>query len=93
MFLQSSHEEWVWPSHYVGVDAIKNTYKIPSWTDAPFNNIPIQVKYKDTDVWNLTYAVLCFGNRLLKKEFCQVLMFDLIVYENIQYFKLDWRSN
>ena len=54
---------------------------------------PFKFKYKDTNVWNLAYWFLCFGNRLLKNGFCQALMFDLIVYENIQYFKLDWRSN
>ena len=50
-------------------------------------------KYKDTDVWNLTYSVLFFGSRFLKNAFCLVLMFDLRFHEKIQYFKLDWRSN
>ena len=50
-------------------------------------------KYKDTDVWNLTYSVLFFGSGFLKNAFCLVLKFDLIFHENIQYFKLDWRSN
>ena len=50
-------------------------------------------KYKDTDYWNLTYSVLFFGSGFLKNAFCLVLMFDLIFHENIQYFKLDWRSN
>ena len=209
MFRQSTHQEWVLPSHYVGAHTVNKLYKIPSWTDAPFTNFPIKVKIqryrclkldilgfifrqsaleewvlpslhvwphslgkftlfqvgltiqlaiflskykykntdvwnlsywvyvsaigswrmsfdkqilwssnrnkyikkfkveltlhlaifplkskcKDTNVWNLTYWVLCFGNRLLKNEFCQVLMFDFIVFENLQYFKLDWRSN
>ena len=90
MFRQSAHEEWVLPSHYVGAHTAIYIYEIPSWTDAPF---PLNSKYKDTDVWNLTYAALCFGNRILKNVFSQVLMFDLIEYENIQYFKLGWRPN
>ena len=44
MFRQSAHEEWILPSHYVGAHTVNKLYKIPSWTDAPFSNIPIKVQ-------------------------------------------------
>ena len=66
----------------------KILYKIPSWTAAPISNIPIKVQIQRYRCSKLDILFLCFGNRLLKNEFCQFLMFDLIVYENIQYFKL-----
>ena len=93
MFRQSVHEEWVLPSHYVGAHTVKNYIKFQVGLTLQLAIFPLKSKYKDTDVWNLTYWVLCFGNQLLKNEFCQVLMFDLIVYDNILYLKLDWRSN
>ena len=72
----------------------KNTYiKFQVGLTLHLAIFPLKSKYKDTDVWNLTYSVWFFGNRLLKNEFCQVLMFDLVVYDNILYFKLDWQSN
>ena len=39
-------------------------------------------KYKDTDVWNLTYWVLCFGNRLMKNVFCRAITLELIPLTN-----------
>ena len=93
MFRQSAHEEWVLPSHYVGAHTVKNYIKFQVGLTLQLAIFPLKSKYKDTDVWNLTYWVLCFGNQLLKNESCQVLMFDLIVYDNILYLKLDWQSN
>ena len=93
IYRQSAHEEWVLPSHYVGAHTVKNYIKIQVGLTLQLAIFPLKSKYKDTDVWNLTYWILCFGNQLLKNEFCQVLMFDLIVSENILYLKLDWRSN
>ena len=54
---------------------------------------PLQVQIPRYKYLKLSKVCFMFGNRLLKNEFCQVLMFDLTVYENIRYFKLDWRSN
>ena len=93
MFRQSALEECILPSLNV-------------WPHIPRKYTIFQVgltlhlviflskyKYKDTDVWNLTYSDLFFGSGFLKNAFCLVLKFDLIFHENIQYFKLDWRSN
>ena len=93
MFRQSAHEEWILSSHYVGAHTVKNYIKFQIGPTLQVAIFPLKSKYKDTDVWNLTYSVWFFGNRLLKNEFCQVLMFDLVVYDNILYFKLDWQSN
>ena len=93
MFRQLAHKKWVLPSHYVGAHTVKNYIKFQVGLTLHLAIFPLKSKYKDTDVWNLTYCFLCFGNRLLKNEFCQVLMLDLIVYDNILYFKLDWRAN
>ena len=79
--------------HYVGAHTVKKYIKFQVGLTLHLAIFPLKSKYKDTDVWNLTYSVWFFGNRLLKNEFCQVLMFDLVVYDNILYFKLDWQSN
>ena len=77
MFRQSAHEEWVLPSHYVGAHTVKYYIKFQVGLTLHLAIFPLKSKYKDTDVWNLTYCFLCFGNRLLKIEFCQFLMLYL----------------
>ena len=72
----------------MGAHTVKNYIKSQVGLTIQLAIFPLKSKYKDTDVWNLTYWILCFGNQLLKNEFCQVLMFDLIVYEHILY--LSW---
>ena len=83
MFRQSALEECVLPS--------LNVWPHSLWKYIIFQvgltiQLPIllsEYKYKDTDVWNLTYWVLFFGSGFLKKAFCLVLMFDLIFHKNI----------
>ena len=78
MFWQSAHEEWVLPS--------LNVWPHSLWKYTIFQvGLTIQLaiflskyKYKDTDVRNLTYWVLCFGNRLTKNECCQAITLELI---------------
>ena len=93
MFRQSALEEWVLPILNVWPHSLRKYTIFQVGLTIQLAIFLSKYQYKDTDVWNLTYWVWCFGNRLLKNEFCQVLIFDLICYENIQYFKLDWRSN
>ena len=93
MFRRSALEEWVLPILNIWPDSLRKYTIFQVGLTIQLAIFLSKYQYKDTDVWNLTYWVWCFGNRLLKNEYCQVLMFDLIFYENIQYFKLDWRSN
>ena len=73
MFRQLAHEEWVLPNHYVGADTVKNYIKFQVGLTLHLAIFPFKPKYKDTDVWNLTHCFLCFGNRLMKNEFCQAI--------------------
>ena len=67
----------------------KKVYKISSWADAPFSNIPNKVQLQKYSCLKIEMLSFIFRQSALEKEFCQVLMFDLIVCENILYFKLD----
>ena len=75
---QSAHEEWVLPSHYVGAHTVKNYIKFQVGLTLHLAIFPFKSKYKDTDVWNLAHFSLCFGNRLMKNEFCQAITLELI---------------
>ena len=67
MFRQSAYKEWVLPSHYVGAHAVKNIYKIPSWTDGPFSNIPIKVQIQ--------------RHRSLKLDICEFMFWQSTLEE------------
>ena len=67
----------------------KKIYKIQSWTNAPFSNISIKVQIQRYRCLKLDILFFMFRQSALEEVFCQVLMFDLIVYDNILYFKLD----
>ena len=78
MFRQSALEEWVLPSFNVWPHSLRKYTIFEVGLTIQLAIFFSKYKYKDTDVWNLTYWVLCFGNRLMKNEFCQAITLELI---------------
>ena len=78
MFRRSALEEWVLPSFNVWPHSLRKYTIFEVGLTIQLAIFFSKYKYKDTDVWNLTYRVLCFGNRLMKNEFCQAITLELI---------------
>ena len=78
IFRQSAHEEWVLPSLNVWPHGLRKYTIFQVWLTIQLAIFLSKYKCKDTDVRNLTYLVLCFGNCLKKNEFWQSITLELI---------------